>query len=329
MRRYVFGGVLTSLSKAKSLECGEILTPELAESYYKMGLIFDKRKFVCIGKGCTCKITCANMDNPKRKIDPYFRTVEQHSKSCDIYETKYKNTVDLGDFSHVPSEQGKDLDRPDEFILVRPNSHFVEERALPNVEGIETVTVIKGEPTGNIEHYSPTNFYHLGSLVAKYNRYVKANLHKRLSVAIGENKYLYSALFKRLEEQHFNSYEIVSQRKRVYWGKISSVEVQSNGDIRFTLSDTSRFKTAPAIVSVFVKKSVLDSYRFRPPIRQAIVDCIGTTSNELYLYIYGIPALEVKDRVFLNFRPSNLDLLEIQKHNKAFKTDSQRSAFSV
>lgn len=323
------GGVLTSLSKAKSLECGEILTPELAESYYQMGLIFDKRKFVCIGKGCSSRITCANMDNPKRKLDPYFRTVEEHSKSCDIYETKYKNTVDLGDFSHVPSEQSKDPNRPDEFILVRPKSHFFEERALPNIEGVETVTVIKGKQTGQIDHYSPSSLYHLGSLVAKYNKFERVNLHKKRTVAIGENKYLYSALFKRLKKQHFDSYEIVSQRRRVYWGHISSVDLQSNGDVRFTLTDVSRFKTAPATVSVFIKKFILDNYQYKRPIRDAIIDSIGTIQDDLYIYVYGIPSLEVKDRVFLNFRPSNLDLVEIQKHNKAFKRDSQRLAFSV
>ncbi len=309
------GEVLTSLSKAKSLECDEILTPELAESYYKMGLISDKRKFVCIGKGCSCRITCANMDNPKRKLDPYFRTVEEHSKSCDIYETKYRNTVDLGDFSHVPSEQSKDPNRPDEFIIVRPKSHFFEERASPHTEGVETVTVIKGKQTGGIDYYSPTNLYHLGSLVAKYNRFERENQHKKRSVAIGENKYLYSELFKRLQNQHFDSYEIVSQRRRVYWGHVSSVVPQSNGDVRFTLSDVSRFKKDTAIVSVFIKKSILDGYQYKRPIRDAIIDSIGMSQNDLYIYVYGIPSLEVKGRVFLNFRPSNLDLVEIHRNN--------------
>lgn len=166
---------MSSISKARSIECGEILTPDQAEAYFQAGVIFNKRKFICIGTGCGCFITCVNMDKPKskRKVDPYFRTVEEHSDSCNIYDTNYQNTVDRGEIAHVPEEQSKNENEPENFFLARPKSHLIETRAIPNSNGVETVTVVRGEVSGNIQHYSASNIYHVGSLVTRYHKYSK------------------------------------------------------------------------------------------------------------------------------------------------------------
>ncbi|WP_372811322.1 hypothetical protein [Pseudoalteromonas nigrifaciens] len=72
---------MSSLSKALSLETGESLTAEEASRLFIQRTISDKRKFICIDEKCSALITCANMDKPlgQRKVDPYFRTVEEHS----------------------------------------------------------------------------------------------------------------------------------------------------------------------------------------------------------------------------------------------------------
>lgn len=322
---------MTSLSKALSLDCGEILSPETADLYFQQGTITDKRRFVCVGSGCGCLIICVNIDKPisQRKVDPYFRTVEPHSESCNIYETDYLNTTDLGDIAHVPEEQKKNEHEPDLFFMQRPKSHLVETRVNPGVEGVETVTKITGKSVGNVEHLSPSNIYHLGSLVGKYYKYQKAGLLKKRAIDIGDNSYAYSELFKRIEEQHFVNHEVIEQRARVYWGLVKSVVRLNSGDIKIQFSESAHFKTVPAKVSIVIRNSILKDYRFRRPIVESIESNIDIDKNHLVAYIYGTPKLIINNHVYLNFKPLNLDLFEIRKYNEAFKTDSQRSAFEV
>lgn len=322
---------MTSLSKALSLECGEIVSPETADLYFQQGKITDKRKFICVGDGCGCLITCVNIDKPlsKRKVDPYFRTVDLHSDSCNIYETNYLNTTDLGDMAHVPDEQKKSENEPDLFFMKRPKSHLVETRVNPGVEGVETVTKITGKPVGHIEHISPSNIYHLGSLVGKYYKYQKVGLLKKRAIDIGENSYAYSELFKRIKDQDFVNPEVIEQRARVYWGLVESVVRLKNGDVKIKFSESARFKTARTKVSVVIRSSLLKNYRFKRSIVESIEDSIGTDKEQLVAYVYGVPELIINDHIDLIFKPFNLDLFEIKKYNKAFKTDSQRLAFSV
>lgn len=316
---------MTSLSKARSLDCGEILSPEMADLYFQQGKVTDKRRFICIGDGCRCLITCVNIDKPvsQRKVDPYFRTVGLHSESCDIYETNYLNTTDLGDIAYVPEEHKKNEHEPDLFFIKRPKSHLVETRVNPGEEGVETVTKITGKPVGSIGHISPSNIYHLGSLVGKYYKYQRMGLLKKKAIDIGCNSYAYSELFKRIKEQNIANYEVLKQRARVFWGLVKNVARLENGDIKIQFSEFANFNSVQANVSVIIRHSLLKNYRFKRSIVESIEHSIGIEQDQLIAYVYGTPELKIDDHVYLSFEPYNLDLFEI----KSFKTDAQRTAF--
>lgn len=47
-------------------------------------LLFNKKNFRCPNGKCCIAVTCANLEKPKaaRKVDPYFRSVEDHKENC-------------------------------------------------------------------------------------------------------------------------------------------------------------------------------------------------------------------------------------------------------
>lgn len=195
---------MSSLSKALSLETGESLTAEEASRLFIQRTISDKRKFICIDENCSALITCANMDKLpyKRKVDPYFRTVEEHSAECQIYKTEYQNTVDLGSEGET-TEQNKDKYEPDILFISRPDNHFIEKRATPNHEGIEIVTRKNSNKSGNKINFSGSNFYHIGHIISRYHTYKSERLLYKRYLSSEDKLRTYGELFKHLKFQSF------------------------------------------------------------------------------------------------------------------------------
>lgn len=139
------------------------------------------------------------------------------------------------------------------------------------------------------------------------------NLLKRKGVSIGDNSYAYSELFKRIKNQNINDHQVISNRERVYWGQVESIIKLNNGDVNIIFSEKATFKTASATTTISIKRSILNNYRFKRPIVDAITNSIGAEKNKLMAYVFGTPKLEVDVFVNFNFYPLNLDLIEIKK----------------
>lgn len=306
---------MTSLSKARSRETNEIITPEEADALYLERKIRDKREFECIGYGCGAKITCANLDKPKkhRRRAPYFRTVESHANSCDIYELKNINTIDRGKLEVTHVEQAKSDELPDQLYLIRPKSHLTESRQSNEHGGIEIARHQPSETVIDETVISPINMYHLGSLVAKHELLRKKRLLEERQVVVDGRIFTYGALFKRVTKQEFKDYEHLRKSKYVYWGRVHSIKETREGSVKITFHGSARFMTAPSAVSVFIKRETLDEYRFRKPLKESILHSLGSEGVSMNLYIYGAPDQNANDRVYLNFNADNLDLVEIKE----------------
>lgn len=74
------------LEKAYSEELGKSITAQEADKHYEDGKITSKFKFQCPDDNCSAPVTCANLDRPKhkRKRDPYYKVVGDHSDECSI-----------------------------------------------------------------------------------------------------------------------------------------------------------------------------------------------------------------------------------------------------
>ena len=74
------------LEKALAEELGKSITAQEADIQYEDGDITSKFKFQCPDDNCDAPVTCANLDRPKhkRKRDPYYKAVGDHSAECNI-----------------------------------------------------------------------------------------------------------------------------------------------------------------------------------------------------------------------------------------------------
>ncbi|WP_086930575.1 hypothetical protein [Agarilytica rhodophyticola] len=74
------------LEKAFSEDVKLNITARQADMKFAEGVIQSKFNFQCPGKNCDAPVTCANLDRPleKRKRDPYYIIVGEHSSQCNI-----------------------------------------------------------------------------------------------------------------------------------------------------------------------------------------------------------------------------------------------------
>lgn len=75
---------MTTITLAKSLEIGRIITTAEADRERELGHIKSQHKFECIDDNCDAQITCANLlkEKTKRKKEPYYIYVGDHSATC-------------------------------------------------------------------------------------------------------------------------------------------------------------------------------------------------------------------------------------------------------
>jgi len=136
---------------AFSLEVKKTITPECADYLYAGGEIMSKFNFKCPDEKCNAQVTCANLDKPKhkRKRDPYYKVVGEHSDECRIdkdtqttkprrgkYGDRYSNTDEYRsqpvrlDFS-PPSAKRPDSDEH------QGEANKNENKARPSEDGSE------------------------------------------------------------------------------------------------------------------------------------------------------------------------------------------------
>ena len=77
-----------SLLKAYSLDLGKKINAKEADIAYQKGLIGSQKNFQCPHQECGIAVTCANLERPKykRKVEPYFRSIENHKFGCPFAE---------------------------------------------------------------------------------------------------------------------------------------------------------------------------------------------------------------------------------------------------
>ena len=77
-----------SLLQAYSLDLGKIINAKEADIAYEKGLVSGQKNFQCPHQACGIAVTCANLERPKykRKVDPYFKSVENHKFGCPFAE---------------------------------------------------------------------------------------------------------------------------------------------------------------------------------------------------------------------------------------------------
>lgn len=129
------------LDKALAEDLNDKITAQKADLLFLGGEIKSKFSFQCPDDNCSAPVTCANLDRPKekRKRDPYYKVVGDHSPKCDIakdIENKKKNSNKTGD---IYSESDVYVDYAIRLNLqppstIRPDSTGIDEKSGGELE---------------------------------------------------------------------------------------------------------------------------------------------------------------------------------------------------
>lgn len=100
------------LSKAYSTDLKKSITPEEADTKYLLKEVRSKYNFQCPDEFCDAAVTCANLDRAKekRKVDPYYKVVEEHSKKCLIGKSLLGIKVNKSKYSDIYSSNDEYVD---------------------------------------------------------------------------------------------------------------------------------------------------------------------------------------------------------------------------
>lgn len=140
---------MVTITLAKSLEIGQIVTTAEADHQRELGNIKSKYLFECIDEHCDAQITCANLlkEVKKRKKDPYFIYVGDHSDDC-----KERKKIEI-----LEREQQERHDS-------KPRKYVSEKVALfnfdkPSNKKVETTSVGSNTPTSTTTNqpFAPEN----------------------------------------------------------------------------------------------------------------------------------------------------------------------------
>ena len=137
---------MVTITLAKSLETGQIITTAEADHQRELGNIKSKYLFECIDENCDAQITCANLlkEVKKRKKDPYFIYVGDHSDEC-----KEREKIEI-----LERKQQEEHDS-------KPRKYISEKIALfnfdkPSNKKVETTSVGSNTPTSTITNQPNT-----------------------------------------------------------------------------------------------------------------------------------------------------------------------------
>lgn len=222
------------------------------------------------------KLAVVNAKKRKYIKTPHFKDTPstEHGESC-----PYGNIAQLTiseDPESTHTEGVKEHHFPTEFIPVRKRYTKKIEKEISEGHSDHSVTASKSKPQPNKSRGKSTNRTSvLEHIVECYvsNRDDKEAL-KSMPLAIGDLKLNYWSFFKQI--RYFQDREGL-----IYWGKIKQIK-DYEYSFRIDFVDWANNKS----VCLYIKKSVIDSYRKRRIFLEEIRELIKDNS-EKYGFFYG------------------------------------------
>ncbi|WP_413522453.1 hypothetical protein [Photobacterium phosphoreum] len=244
------------LEKAYSLELKQQISPVDADQKYREEKITSKFNFECPDDNCHAAVTCANLDKPKakRKVEPYYKVVEEHSEQCliskNIEGVKRKRT----NYSDIYSEA-------DEYIThavrlnLQPHS---KKRPIDSSDTSEDEVVIKGRPRNEKDvkeegKRKKQRSKVLSSMVDSFlnNEDIIVQLPDIGTMAIQD-------LFVKVDGQSINSFV---DEFRIYYGKAWFNECATG--YRVVFANKLHFEEVEVRPSFFIPRRLVDETSYR------------------------------------------------------------------
>ncbi|WP_240224447.1 hypothetical protein [Rheinheimera hassiensis] len=112
------------LEKAYAEDIKLNITAEEADRQFSAGVVKSKFSFQCPDEHCSAPVTCANLERPKdkRKRDPYYKVVGEHSPNCDIAKDIEKQKKRTNSKTDIYSDSDEYIDNAIRLNLQPPST---------------------------------------------------------------------------------------------------------------------------------------------------------------------------------------------------------------
>ncbi|MCD1125203.1 hypothetical protein LPW36_04035 [Jinshanibacter sp. LJY008] len=295
------------LEKAFSLDMNKTMTATEADYYYPKGAIRSKFSFKCPDLYCDAQITCANLDRAKnkRKVDPYYRTVSDHSDTCSIAK-------DLQTQKGTRSTYDDDYSDADVYI---ENAFRLNLRPLSNTRPENDETDDDSGRTNSIRGRQQTTDASVkrkrqrrktvSSLVASYLN--GDNFEVQLP---GAGSITLREMFIEIDEQQIGDFE---DELRIYYGK-AWINKSPNGNgfsVRF--ANVLRHDELITRPSFFISSKLIEQCDYQKFQQSALEALVTAKPVDIYILSAVGPYLH-KSGEYINFGLGGLEYLEYREN---------------
>ena len=294
-----------SLLQAYSLDLGKKINAKEADIAYQKGFIGSQKNFQCPHQECGIAVTCANLERPKykRKVEPYFKSVENHKFGCPFAEeerrTKSQDIDKNGFYENVTS--GEILVNLAEPTPKKQNSNNASEVKEINVSRTCQLSDSKKDKVSTNQTKT------LSVLVSSFLN--NENFPITLPRPYQERIFLKDAFIK-VDGQDLSSLE--QNCWRVYYGK-AWINKLSSGDyqIKFDsqLHDLS-VEVSGVRPSFFISKSLICDSPYEKFTKEKIDELVVQKKPKQVFIFSDVPSLN-HTKKYINFILEGLPYLEI------------------
>ena len=294
-----------SLLQAYSLDLGKKINAKEADIAYQKGLIGSQKNFQCPHQECGIAVTCANLERPKykRKVEPYFRSIENHKFGCPFAEEERRiKLLEIdknGHYENVASGE----------ILVNLAEPTPKKQNSDNASEIKEISVSRTYQLSDSkkDKVSTNQTKTLSVLVSSFLN--NENFSITLPRPYQERIFLKDAFIK-VDGQDLSSLE--QNCWRVYYGK-AWINKLSSGDyqIKFDsqLHDLS-VEVSGVRPSFFISKSLICDSPYKKFTKEKIDELVVQKKPKQVFIFSDVPSLN-HTKKYINFILEGLPYLEI------------------
>lgn len=294
-----------SLLKAYSLDLKKEINAKDADIFYQKRLISSQKNFRCPNKSCGIAITCANLERPKykRKVEPYFKSIENHKFGCPFAEEERRiKLLEIdknGHYENVASDE----------ILVNLAEPTPKKQNSDNASEIKEIGVSRTCQLSDSkkDKVSTNQTRTLSVLVSSFLN------NENFSITLPrpyQERILLREAFIKVDGQDLSSLE--QNCWRVYYGK-AWINKLSSGDyqIKFDsqLNDLS-LEESGIRPSFFISKSMIDDSPYEKFKKEKMDELIFQKKPKRVFILSDVPSLN-HTKKYINFMLEGLSYLEI------------------
>ncbi|WP_432216786.1 hypothetical protein ACREYJ_15030 [Pseudomonas kribbensis] len=301
-----------ALDIAYSIEADDFIDADRAYDYFWSGRIEDKTAFLCPGKNCTAKVTCANLDKEiqdMRVVVHYKKIGKEHSEECEIHQKIPLNLVYEKDSTESRLKPTLDHSIVDQFFLSRPDSYYSEKIHDPvEAQRKHKMSIAAKKREARLREIGSTSkIYSVRQVVSRYIRYQKDGSLDSRRVNIKGMDTQYKSIFKCIVEQDI---ETLPDTPAIYygWAYINRVKAENAYQVKFKNKLKRDDKTLTT--TILVTDQLIENYKIKKLVSTRLKKIYEARHPTAFVFIYGKPALS-KNGEYANFQISNLDLIDI------------------